>query len=84
MHSILHKKNYNIGKSEKYLVPMWSQTKYSGIKLPEHLGVSMNLDPKIQLEKQRFRPFKGNEILTREAKDRSGKTRHEEKETSSN
>ena len=34
MHNILHKKYYNIGKSEKYLVQTWSQTKSSRIKLP--------------------------------------------------
>ena len=27
MHNILHEKYYNIGRSEKYLVQMWSQTK---------------------------------------------------------
>ena len=47
MHNILHEKYYNIGKSEKYLVQMWSQTKSSGIKLLEVHGVSKNLDPNI-------------------------------------
>ena len=31
MHNILHEEYYNIGKSEKYLVEMQSQTKSSGI-----------------------------------------------------
>ena len=35
----------------------------SGIKLPEVHGVSKNLDPSIQPEKQNIRPLKGNEIL---------------------
>ena len=35
MHNILHEKYYNIGKSEKYLVQMQSQTKSNGIKLPD-------------------------------------------------
>ena len=39
MHNILHEKYYNIGKSENYLVQMWSQTRSSGIKLPEVHGV---------------------------------------------
>ena len=62
MHNILHKKYYNIENSEQYLVHLWSQTKSSGIKLPEFHGVSKNLDPNIQPEKQNIRPLKGNEI----------------------
>ena len=53
----------NIGKSEKYLVQTWSQTKSSGIKLLEVHGVSKNLDPNIQPEKQNIKPLKGNDIL---------------------
>ena len=41
---------------------MWILTKSSGIKLPEVHGVSKNLDPNIQPEKQNIRPLKGNEI----------------------
>ena len=41
---------------------MQSQTKSSRIKLPEVHGVSKNLDPNIQPEKQPIRPLKGNEI----------------------
>ena len=62
VHNILHEKYYNIGKSEKYLVQMQSQMKSSGIKLPEVHGVSKNVDPNIQSEKQNIRPLKGNEI----------------------
>ena len=63
MHTMLYKKYYNIGKSERYLIQMWSQTKSSRIKLLEVHGVSKNLDPNIQPEKQAIRPLKGNEIL---------------------
>ena len=62
MHNILYKKYYNIGKSEKYLVQTWFQTKSSGIKLLEVHGVSKNLDPNNQAEKQNIRPLKGNKI----------------------
>ena len=58
MHNILHEKYYNIGKSEKYFVQVWSQTKSRRIKLPEVHGVSKNLDPNIQPEKQNIRPLK--------------------------
>ena len=37
--------------------------KISGIKVPQVHGVSKNLDPNIQPEKQNIRPFKGNGIL---------------------
>ena len=42
---------------------MSSQTKSSGVKLPEGHGVSKNLDPNNLPEKQNIRPLKGNEIL---------------------
>ena len=47
MHNILHKRYYNIGKSERYLVEMRSQTKYSGIKPARVHGVNKTLDPNI-------------------------------------
>ena len=54
---------YNIGKSEGYLVQTRSQTKSTGLKLPEVHGVSKGLDPNIQLEKNKLlSPTKGNEI----------------------
>ena len=37
MHNILHKRYYNIGKSEWYWVQTCSQTESSGIKLPQVL-----------------------------------------------
>ena len=83
MHSILYKKYYNIGKSEKYLVQMWSETKSSRIKLPEVHGVGKNLDPNIQEEKQAIRPIKSNEILQEKPRIGQGKSRNEEKEASS-
>ena len=62
MHSILNEKYYNMGKSEKYLVWTWSQTRSSGKKLLDDHGVSKNLDPNLQPEKQNIRPLKSNEI----------------------
>ena len=62
MHNILHERYYNIGKSERYLVQMWSHTKSSRIQLPGVHGVSKNLDPNIKPEKQTIRPLKANEI----------------------
>ena len=44
MHNILHKRYYNIGKREIYLVQTQSQTTSSRIKLPEVHGVNKNLD----------------------------------------
>ena len=48
------KKYYNIGKSERYLVQTWFQTKSSGMKLLEVHGVSKTLDPNIQPEKNKI------------------------------
>ena len=53
---------YNIGKSERYLAQIQSQTKSIRIK-PEVHCVSKNLDPSIQPEKQSIKPLKRNEIL---------------------
>ena len=41
---------------------MWSQTKYSGINLPEVHGVSKSLDPNAQPEKQTVKPSKVNKV----------------------
>ena len=51
MHNLLHEKYYNIGQIDKYVVQTQSQTKSSGMKLPEVYGVSKSLDPNIQPEK---------------------------------
>ena len=40
MHNLLHEKYYDIGKTEKYLVQTWSQTRSNGIKLSQVHGVS--------------------------------------------
>ena len=63
MHKLIHVKYYNIGKTEKYLVQMRSQTKSSGIKLPEVHGMRKNLNPNILPEIQHTKPIKGNDIL---------------------
>ena len=65
MHNILHEKSYNIGRSERYLVQTQSQTKSSEIKLLEVHGVSGNLDPNIQPEKQNIGPLKGTKFHKR-------------------
>ena len=62
MNNLLHKKYYNIGKLERYFIQTQSQTKSTGIKLPEVHGVSESLDPNIQLEKQNINLLKVNEI----------------------
>ena len=62
MHNILYERYYNIGKKERYLVQMWSQTKSCRIKLPKMHEVSKNLDPNIQPEKQTIRLLNRNEI----------------------
>ena len=54
MHNLLHEKYYNIGKTERYLVQMQSQTKSSGIKLPEVHCMSKNLDPNILPKNKKF------------------------------
>ena len=51
MHNLLHEKYYNIEKTERYLVQMQSQTRFSGAKLPEVHGVSKNVDPNIKPKK---------------------------------
>ena len=44
MHQVLHKNYYN---TENYLVQTRSQTRPSGIKLPDIHGMGKNLDPNI-------------------------------------
>ena len=65
MQSILWSKYYNMGKQKvgKYLVQTRSQTKSSGISLPEVHGIGKGLDPNILPEKQVIKP-----IMTSEAK----------------
>ena len=59
MQSIVHSKYYNIGKGrvEKYLVHTRSQTKSSGISLPEVHGRGKGIDPNMLPEKQVVKPI---------------------------
>ena len=59
-YKLLNDEYYTIGKTENYLVQTWSQTKSSGIKLPEVHGVRKNLNPNLLPEKQHTNPIKGN------------------------
>ena len=59
MHRVLHDNYYNI---ENYLVQTRSQSRSSGIKLPEVHGVRKNLDPNIKPEKQHANPIKGSVV----------------------
>ena len=60
MYQVLHKKYYNMGNTENYLVQTQLQTESSGIKLPEVHGVRKNLDPNILPEKQHANSIKGS------------------------
>ena len=57
IHNILHEKNYNLGRTDKYLVQSGSQTKSSGIKLPEVHGIKKILDTNTLPEKQKNGPL---------------------------
>ena len=54
---MLHEKYYS---TENYLVQTQSQTRSSGIKLPEVHGMGKNLGPNIKPEKQHANPIKGS------------------------
>ena len=56
MHNVLHENHYNIGRTDRYLVQVQSQTKSSGIKLPEVHGVKKTLDTNTLPEKQKNGP----------------------------
>ena len=75
MYQVLCKKYYNIANTENYLVQTQSQTKSSGIKLPEVHGVRNNLDPNILPEKQHTNPIKGNTEKPCIGQDRAGMRR---------
>ena len=60
MYRVLHNNYYKMGNMENYLVQTLSQTKSSGIKLPEVHGMRRNLDPNILPEKHHTNPIKGN------------------------
>ena len=49
MKAILNDKYYNVGKENRYLVQTWSQSKDTGVKVPEvhgaEKGIDLNLKP---------------------------------------
>ena len=53
MHNVLHEKYYNLGRMDKYLVQTQSQTKSSGIKLPEVHGIKKILNTNTLPEEQK-------------------------------
>ena len=59
--NVLHDRYYKIGRvmtnSDKYLVQTRSQSKSSGVKLPEVLRVDKGIDPHVQPEKQTLKPL---------------------------
>ena len=56
MHNTLHKRYYKIETKERYLVQMHSQTKSSGVILPEVHGSKKILDTNLLPEKQKVIP----------------------------
>ena len=72
MHNILHKRYYNIEKSERYIVQRWSQTKSSRIKLLEVHGVSKDLDPNIQLDYKTLKRKQNSQEKPRIGQGRAG------------
>ena len=56
MHNVLHENYYNIGRMDRCLMQIWSQTKSMGIKLPEVHSVKKTLDTNTLPEKQRITP----------------------------
>ena len=62
MHNILHKRYYNVGLTDKYLVQTQSQTKSSAIKLPEIYDIKEILD-KNSLPENRKKTLKLKRVL---------------------
>ena len=62
MYQVLENKFYleNNSCADKYLIPMRSQAKSSGIKLLEVHGVRKNLDPNLKPERQNTLPKHGS------------------------
>ena len=69
MYQVLHRKYYN---TENYLVQTLSQTRSSGMKLPEVHDMGKNLDPNIKPEKQHANPIKGSVEKPHTGKGRAG------------
>ena len=74
MHNILHKRYYNLGLMDNYLVQTQSQTKSSRIILSEVHGVEVILNTNLLLEKWKTTPQlkKGSEIKPRLGQGRVG------------
>ena len=72
--NILHKKYYNLGWMDNYLVQTQSQTKFSRITLSEVHGVKKILNTNSLLEKQKIAPQlkKDSAIKPRLGKGRAG------------
>ena len=64
MQGILQSRYYNLGEGNlgKYLVQTRSQTKSSGIRLPEVHGIGKGLDLNIQPEKWVIKPIVASEV----------------------
>ena len=56
MHKALYKNDYKIETKERYLVQTWSQTKWSGIALPEVHDAKKILNMNVFPEKQKIAP----------------------------
>ena len=50
MKAILNDKYYNVGKENRYLVKTWSESKDTGIKVPEAHGTEKGIDPNLKPE----------------------------------
>ena len=50
MKTILNNKYYNVGKENRYLVQTCSQSKDTGVKLPEVHGTETGIDPDLKPE----------------------------------
>ena len=50
MNAILNNKYYNVGKENRYLVKTHSQSKETGVKLPEVNGAEKGVDPDLKPE----------------------------------
>ena len=61
MHQVLQEKYYNL-EQERYLVQTCSQTKVSGITLPEVHGIGESLDPNKLPEKQNIKSQVANDM----------------------
>ena len=72
MYKILKDNYYNM---EKYLIQTRSQTRSSGIKLPEVHGMGKNLDPNIKPEKPHANPKQGSVERPCTGKGRAGSRR---------